>query len=1035
MSSKVRIADRAVAIIVATLFVAMTATVASATINKQEQKCLSKLGKSAVKLATTYAKGTGKCLNADISGKTVGACPDAKGIAKNAKAAAKVVSSAEKSCFSTCSTDLSTQCVTDFGCPPPAGGCTAGAKGILFDIDRINFPGPYCDNVGVASIGSPTDIGTCTSGLSEQAGVDLIAAIFGTITNASGISAGAASCLASIDKTAQKLTSTVAKSILKCRDSINKGKLSIDPAGCEVDVKTAAKIDKANTKLLDTIADKCDDGQITELDICGNGVGGTTTVGDAQSCLSAAAHEVGNSNDPSVDRTVAAVTIIESAMPPDAACGDNSVNAGPSAAQPLGEECDGVDDGACPGECLPPGGIFECTCGDRARWRFEADASITDSDAGWTGPAMDQKVGDRAGYTVTLLNCDCSAFTDATCTGVSVDSVCDVVGTQRPFCDWEVVAGPHCEGDVSTENDPCVSSGDCGTGTCVDTPACDSRALNPNLVNKDSDCFICDTNSTSPGSACEDDTDCGSQCFPVAGGAATGGCVFASDCSSEEVCLGRCDSKRQCIVTRDGSPFPVVAANAAVCSQTAYRENIFGTLDIVTGQHLLSNSAYSVQHLGESLSRPCPVCGGMCDSGLDENKSCTGRCRNDAGTGSLDSCRFDSDCVALDETCSSISPDCREGSCALDSVCMGLPNTPSVANNTACEIFFVDPTLGALSTQCEADPAKNITGLGFPIDYVPGQTTHPVVWAATEACTAAGFELFDCHCPGAGGQPSKPNNCNPTCDAGANFLQSCGGIGTTCLAGTNAGAACDEDSDCPGGACNANPLACAGDSSTCFATGGPCSNDSDCPMLGERCNSLNGQTCTTNGDCGIGTCGDACPGGRCLPLCTPRPGDLDDGICAINSRTDYYHCTGQTGITCVQADADAALLDDCSAVCSGSLASCGSIEDCPLGETCDGPCPARKNCEAGGDGILGGIDDKPGAGDCGRFVTNCQPDPIMIEGGTTLNGLGDSTNVYHVGRWCFIGTNSAAVNAASGFPGPGTIERKGNGYISVTSIP
>ncbi len=1030
-----RIANRTFAVIVATLFLALSTTSVEAAVEKQEQKCLSKLGKSAVKLATTYAKGTGKCLDADISGKTVGACPNAKNLDKNSKAAAKVVLSAEKSCFSTCSTDLTVQCVTDYGCPPPSGGCTAGAKGILFDIDRINFPGPYCASVGIPSVSSPTDMGSCTSGLAEQAGVDLISAIYGSITSASGISADAASCLSTISKNAQKLTATVAKGILKCRDSINKGKLNIDPVECEADVKTSLKIAKAETKLFDAIASACDDTEISELDICGNGVGATTNVGAAQTCLLAAAHEVGNSNEPSVDRTAAAVTIIEAAMPPAPACGDNLVNAGPTNAQPLGEECDGSDDSECPGACLPPGDIFECTCGDRVRWRFEADALMTDSDAGWTGPAMDQKVGDRAGYTVTLINCDCDALTGASCTGTSVDPVCDAVGTQRPYCDWEPAAGAHCEGDVSTENDPCATSGDCGTGTCVVTPSCDARAVSPDLVNKDADCAICDANSTNTGSSCNTDSDCGSQCFPSGGGVPTGGCNFQSDCGAGEVCLGRCDNKRQCIITIDGSPFPVVAANAAVCSQTAYRDNISGTLNLVTGEHSLTTSSYSVQHLGESLSRPCPVCGGMCDSGLDQNKACTGRCRNAGGAGSLTSCRFDTDCAAPDESCSSVSPDCREGLCALAQVCMGLPNTPSVADNTACEIFFVDPQLGALSTQCPADPAKNITGLGFPIDYVPGATSAPIVWAAAEPCTSAGFELFDCHCPGGAGQPSKPNNCNPTCDAGANYGRLCGGIGTICAGGPNAGAACDEDVDCPGSACSANPLACSDDSSTCFASGGPCIVDSDCPLAGERCNSLNGQTCTTNGDCGAGTCGDACPGGRCIPLCTPRPGDLDDGICSIDSRSDYYHCTGQTGITCVQADADAALLGDCAATCSTSGTPCGSLEDCPLGEICSGSCNARTNCEAGGDGILGSVDDKPGAGECGRFATNCQPDPVMIEGGTTLNGMGDSTNVSQVGRWCFIGTNSAAVNASSGFPGPGVIERRGTGFISVTSIP
>jgi hypothetical protein len=35
-------------------------------------------------------------------------------------------------------------------------------------------------------------------------------------------------------------------------------------------------------------------------------------------------------------------------------CGDDAVN--------YGEECDGTDDGACPGACLPPGNALECRC-------------------------------------------------------------------------------------------------------------------------------------------------------------------------------------------------------------------------------------------------------------------------------------------------------------------------------------------------------------------------------------------------------------------------------------------------------------------------------------------------------------------------------------------------------------------------------------------------------------------------------------------------------------------------------------------------
>jgi hypothetical protein len=84
---------------------------------------------------------------------------------------------------------------------------------------------------------------------------------------------------------------------------------------------------------------------------------------------------------------------------------------------------------------------------------------------------------------------------------------------------------------------------------------------------------------------------------------------------------------------------------------------------------------------------------------------------------------------------------------------------------------------------------------------------------------------------------------------------------------------------------------------------------------------------------------------------------------------------------------------------------------------------------------MGTSDDFLGGGECRRFPTNCHPDPVMVEGGTTLNGEGDSTDVFHVGVWCCIGTQSGAVNASSGFPGPGVIERKGTGFVSTPSIP
>jgi hypothetical protein len=379
---------------------------------------------------------------------------------------------------------------------------------------------------------------------------------------------------------------------------------------------------------------------------------------------------------------------------------------------------------------------------------------------------------------------------------------------------------------------------------------------------------------------------------------------------------------------------------------------------------------------------------------------------DETGLGTRDECRFDSDCTTPGESCSSQTPDCREGFCNLELVC-GSTESPDAGK--PCEIFFVDPSLGAMSETCQPSNSKNLTGVtGFPINYIDGSTTSQVVWPATVPCTAPGFELYECHCPGIGGAPSKPNLCNPACDSGVNLGQACGGLGTVCAGGVNVGKICDEDSDCPASSCSANPLACSGDPAT------------------------DGIGCATNGDCALGTCGDACPTGRCVPLCVSDPGDPPDGICAAGP--SQFFCSENAGFNCTATDVAAVNLGDCNSVCSVSLAACSSHEDCPIGETCQGACLARKNCEAGPDGVMGTVDDRPGIGECAESPSNCILDPVVVEGGTTLNGQGDARNISHVGRWCFSAA-SPVINPVSGFPGPGVIRRKGLGYINTTSIP
>jgi hypothetical protein len=643
----------------------------------------------------------------------------------------------------------------------------------------------------------------------------------------------------------------------------------------------------------------------------------------------------------------------------------------------LGEECDGADDGACPGECLPPGDIFECTCGDKKRIRLFASHELTDADAGWTGRSHQQGVSDLSGYITELSNCDCDAFSGPTCTGSSGDSECNVTGNQMPRCSWEPLGNTRC----------------------------DARGNNNNS-EQDLDCAICDQYAANAGDWCINEAGCDAQCYD-SNEMVTGPCEKQADCGPGEICRGLCDKSQTCLKIPNGAPLPVGAAGAQVCSVQTFRDDIVGTRDLITGEHEFDYRVRAQVSLGEASDRPCPVCGGFCVGGDRNLGICSGRCSVTTAT----ECRFDVDCPS-GETCSSASPDCPGAGafCQLELVCGSFE--PLVHNNP-CVPEYEHPLFGTMSNDCAPIPGASINGEGFNVKWEPA-TTGVLSLPSALPCSFPGLQLLECPCPADGGAPTKPNECAPACDApGPNFGVGCAtgdssGEATTCAAGVNVGKICDEDTDCPGSTCSANPLHCTGDPNfELFA-------------------------CDTNADCGVGTCGDACPGGRCTLLCVPDPGDSEEGICAAGP--PVAHCAGEkfSYVTCLTS---AATQGTCSATCSVAATPCDSIEDCPSGETCEGPCSSHEDCEAGGDGQLGTLDDKVGAGACVLDTRSCYLEPLTGEGGSTVNGLGDPLNDNTVGIWCYEGTTNPGVNATSGFGGPGRVRQKGinvtNGFTAI----
>jgi hypothetical protein len=126
----------------------------------------------------------------------------------------------------------------------------------------------------------------------------------------------------------------------------------------------------------------------------------------------------------------------------------------------------------------------------------------------------------------------------------------------------------------------------------------------------------------------------------------------------------------------------------------------------------------------------------------------------------------------------------------------------------------------------------------------------------------------------------------------------------------------------------------------------------------------------------------------------------------------------------------------CSATCSDSGVPCTSDAICPQDETCQGDCDLARECEAGSDGVLGTTDDLVGSGVCIRDTTACFLDPIVGEGGTTDNGLGDPTNMTTVGLFCSKPVaNNPAVNNGAGFGGPTRVRIRGTNVPNFDVIP
>ena len=291
-----------------------------------------------------------------------------------------------------------------------------------FNFQSIGFPGK-CADPDPANGFDVADLKLCMRDSHEATVDDLIEIEYGGTTPAVPIMDTAlVKCQKEIAKQGGKYADCRLKNVQKCRNYLNKGKLSgFAPKCCAqicamADPTTAEKIQKCEDKARAGILGKCTgeaDELVPQLDVCNPPV---TTAADLADCII-------QTHADAVDYLIE----IEYPDVPPAVCGDNNMNA-------PGEECDGGDDAACPGQCGAPDGYFSCLCLDIPRQRVIEHANA-DLDYPWS---HDMGVVEGGGYVADLYDCDGPLGPDVICT-----------------------VGPSC---ALAPNGPCTQDGDCSGG-------------------------------------------------------------------------------------------------------------------------------------------------------------------------------------------------------------------------------------------------------------------------------------------------------------------------------------------------------------------------------------------------------------------------------------------------------------------------------------------------------------------------------------------------------------------------------------------
>lgn len=705
MGRRVRILS---ALVAGTLAFAVGAPTAHA-LEGARLKCQKAIAKEAGKYVNGKLKVLQKCKDANLTSPGDCTAPDAGALQKLHD---KLFAGLAKACSFTPGTDDDNLKAMGFPGPcedaNPGNGFTVGdlQDCILETHDRIlqgECKGGVNNGQECNLVTECPDFGpgtSCTSVIGVEYDSTVVGPLMGTTLK----------CQKEVSKNAGKLIKTVLASVQKCRNNLldcktdsNSGVTTCKQSGLSAgscatnDPKAAAAITKARDKMIAAITAKCSDADAAALKLCEpDQVTGAT----AATCEADTHQDFADNPDQSelfdfIDYEYAARGI----------CGDNRVN------QPS-EECDGIDDTACPGQCGAALGLFPCLCQDTPRSRVVEHANA-DLDNGWTGQSHDSGIVEGGGYVTDLWDCDGPGGPDTLC-----------------------VTGPSC-------NLPPHQS-------C--SPAKDTTG------NADLMC---------PG--------VGNFCRVTAGGAQGPHCEidFKKRCRPTN---NDCPAPDRCVVTPHGAPLPLVSGGVSVCVVNQFTEDVVGTTDLVTGASSVRLRQNSLTYQGGSTQQPCPVCGGFCSGNAQsDGPGVRNLCSTNADCGLGSQCVTEAICSwgpNVDKPCRANTP--FGGTTEFfgnPSVDCPVPTSLSLLGTI--DILFNPATTGSTSATanlfCNTPGFNNKICAGGPNQYhtctvnseCPGGTCNNQCFCPN---TGSGPSLEI-------GQ--KPNGCDAACLGGAFDAQPC----------------------------------------------------------------------------------------------------------------------------------------------------------------------------------------------------------------------------------------------------------------------